>query len=154
MFDLKFALTMLYNLGAMRIPGLAALVPLDALMAIAEAVESGIEHKLKLDFIKIEKPEDILKQPFRLLQALGALYLAAINYGGAEQVGKIYDLLKLLTNIEDYKTREQFIRESEPAIPMLPAANAAPTEPVEEGSILIANGTGSMPVVQAPAVVV
>jgi len=124
MFDLKFVLTLLYNFGIQRIPGLGLLIPLDALMAIAEAVETGVEHKVRVD-MKITSPGQILK-------ALAALSAVAINRGGAEQVGKIYDLLEIVTNIEDHRTRVEFIVDATGMVPLLPAGTVAPAELVKE----------------------
>jgi hypothetical protein len=127
MFDLKYVLTVLYNFGIQRIPGIGLLIPFDALMAIAEAVESGVEHDLKVD-LKITKPGEIL-------HAFAALYTVAVNREGPEAVGKVYDLLKIVTNIEDHKTREDFISESTGAIALLPASTVEPTEPVDEDAV-------------------
>ena len=124
MFDLKFVLTLLYNFGIQRVPGLGLLIPLDALMAVAEAVETGVEHKVRVD-LKITNPGQILR-------ALVALSAVAVNRGGAEQVGKIYDLLEIVTNIEDYRTRSEFIVDTTGMIPLLPAATIAPAELVKE----------------------
>jgi len=147
MFDLKFVLTLLYNFGIQRIPGLGLLIPLDALMAIAEAVETGVEQKLKVD-MKITKPGDILK-------AMLALYAVAVNRGGPDQIGKVYDLLAVVTNVEDHKTRVEFIVEATGMVPLLPAATIAPDELMKEETDDDDDvPRDKMPIVSAPAVVV
>jgi hypothetical protein len=106
----------IYSLGVTRIPGLAILLPYDALMAMVEAVEVGVKQKLRLDW-KWSDWEGFLGF---LKEAADA----ALTPSRVDQIEAVYALLEYLTNVEDYVSKEEFLKRVEDigADQMLPNA--------------------------------
>ena len=92
----------IYSLGISRIPGLVILLPYDALMAIVEAVEVGMEKKLRLDW-KWSNWQGFIG-------FLKEATEAAMTSNKQDQVEAIYRLLEYVTNVEDYMSVDEFVK--------------------------------------------
>ncbi len=122
---LKFVLRVVHNIASHRIPGFAVLLPIDALLAIVDAVSVGMEKPLKVDW----KFSDLAG----LMKLLRELMDAARDRAKREMLEFIYELLCYITDVETYfPDREEFIKKADTAANLLPSCDVFPDVPDDD----------------------
>jgi len=117
--DLKQIISLVYSIGVTRIPGLAIFLPLDALLAMVDAVKIGMNKDLHVD-MKLTDWRGMMKL---LREASDAVMTPTKR----EQAEAVYALLAYITDVEKTVSVDEFLNLSNDAQELLPDSQLAAT---------------------------